>query len=178
MTEPLLVDESEFTAYAEPGWQSWNGMSPEREFAEFAATLARMTRPALTIETGVGQGFTTRRLAEAATGRVLCFESDDAWRTRISVPSNAVLSFVPTPSAQQFAAADLTVLDSDVPFRLAELESWKRHAQPRSLLLVHDCGNGHGDDTPHIAIRNRIIELGIAGTFLGNPRGGFLGVQT
>jgi len=173
--EPSTTDERNFTTHAALGWQAWNGMSPEQEFCEFAATMARVTGARIVIETGVGQGYTTRRLLDALRphgGTLLAFESDAMWRGKVP------LDLGDTPTGEQLAAADLTVLDSDVPVRLAEIARWRTHARAGALLLVHDCGNGHADDTPHAQIREHIESLGIAGRFLANPRGGFLGIQS
>jgi tRNA A58 N-methylase Trm61 len=40
-------------------------MSPEQEFCELVGALVGIVKPAFVIETGVGQGFTTRRVARA-----------------------------------------------------------------------------------------------------------------
>jgi hypothetical protein len=45
------------------------------------------------------------------------------------------------------------------------------------VLLVHDAGNGHPPDSFQHRIAEKIAALGLPGTFLSNPRGGFLGVK-
>ena len=86
VSEPALGEEQSRWSASASTWRSWNRMSPEQEFCEFVAAVVRLVKPELVIETGVGQGFTTRRIAAAlASGSVLKgFESDDAWRERLA----------------------------------------------------------------------------------------------
>ena len=182
--EPPVVDETAYTAWAMPGWHSWNNMSPELEFCAFACDLARMVQPSLAIETGTGQGFLTRRLTESLREgqRLLCFEAEPTWRDALaSLPffddPRCDLSADETPNADEFAAAQLCVFDSGFPMRRRELELWSRSAPERAVVLVHDAGNRHPDWTPHADLARLIDELGIPGVFLRNPRGGFLGMK-
>lgn len=181
--EPDLVDETDFTPWAEPGWNSWNGMSAEREFSEFAGLLARLMQPGLVVETGVGQGYSTRRIASGlGNGTQLCFESDPDIRAGLSSLSffdspRHVLSSYPAPSLADFARADLTVLDSEPPGRYAELRDWRAAATEGSVLLVHDCGNNHPEGTLHNELRQIIMEFDVPGVFFKNPRGAFLGLH-
>jgi hypothetical protein len=181
--EPPPVDERENTPWAEPGWHSWNDMSVEVELCELLAAFAAVLRPERVIETGTGQGFLARRLKGAlGPGQVLtCFESDQAWREALATlaffdDEVAVLSGAATPSEDELARADLTCLDSDIDYRLAELERWWSAAAPGATVFVHDAGNGHSPDTIHSQVRDTIVRLGIPGCFLANPRGAFIGV--
>lgn len=183
-TEPEPTDESDFTPWAEPGWRAWDDMSPELEFCELVASLVRLVKPALVIETGVGQGFLTRRVA-AQLGEdqsLVCYEADDNWRQQLETleffrGGRAAISDEPSPSADEVARASLTILDSDFPRRRSELSSWAVAAVPGSLVIVHDCGNGHPPATGHSELRSFVQELEIPGVFLRNPRGAFLGVR-
>jgi hypothetical protein len=75
------------------------------------------------------------------------------------------------------ALADLTVLDAELPGRLEEIDRWVEAARPGAVIIIHDAANGRNPGTtPHL-IRTRVEDRGIAGVFLRNPRGGFLGVQ-
>jgi hypothetical protein len=182
--EPDPVDEANFTAPASPGWHAWNALSPELEFCELAALLVQMAEPRRVIETGTGQGFLTRRLAEriGPEGLLCCFEGDEESRRALASlpffgePSHQ-LSPHPTPSEVDFAWAELSVLDSAFELRLGELEGWWRRARPGAIVLVHDAGNGHPAGSDQARVAARILELEIPGTFLSNPRGGFLGVK-
>jgi hypothetical protein len=183
-SEPVPVDESTNTPWAEPGWHSWNDMSAEVELCECIAALAKLRRPARVIETGTGQGFLTRRLkaALAPDQHLTCFESDPVWREALqALPffdgERVVMSDTETPAADDFALADLACLDSDVGFRLREVERWWEAAPPGALAFVHDAGNGHGPETIHSQIRETILALGIPGCFLANPRGAFIGIK-
>jgi len=179
--EPTLIDETSFTPWIDPGWLSWNAMSAERDFCEFVGLLTRMLQPGLVVETGVGQGYTTRRVASGlGKGTHICFENDAAIRAGLSAlpffnDEHHVLMSEPTPSAEDFARADLTVLDSEPPDRYTELEIWRASARPGSVLVVHDCGNGHPEGTLHAQLRHLIEDLDIPGVFLRNPRGAFMG---
>ena len=181
--EPDLRDEADFTPWAKPGWRSWNAMSPERDFCEFVGLTTRLLQPEIIVETGVGQGFSTRRISrEQGSGVHLCFESDPELRTALaSLPfflkGKHRLSAEPTPANEDFRRADLTVLDSDPSYRYEELSRWRESAREGSGLLVHDCGNRHSAGTIHRQLRDMVISLDIPGTFLSNPRGGFFGIH-
>ena len=160
-------------------------MSPEVRFSDFVASVAELTHPAVVIETGVGQGFTTRRLA-ARLGpdeQLVGFEHDPELRQRLGLlpffasPSRG-LGATPSPTPEHFARADLTILDSEFPTRLHEFDTWLAAARPGAILVVHDAGNGHGPNTPQYAMRQRIEESGLTGVFLRNPRGGYLALHS
>lgn len=158
-------------------------MSPEVEFCEFAANLVKMIKPELVLETGVGQGYVTRRMAaELGEGQaLLCFESDDNLRKDLRnldfFSGTNHLASAPYPDARDFAIADFTLLDSDFSLRFHELETWWKNAKTGSVVLVHDCGNGHTEETGHAQLAAFIHQLGITGVFLKNPRGSFLGIK-
>lgn len=192
IAEPVAVDERSYTSWAEPGWRSWNGYAAEREFCELAAALARMVGGGdkRVVETGVGGGFTTRRIAEALAlsgsgerGRLLCFESDAELRLALQEIHffrnnlHVQLSEAVGPAPEEMAEADLTVLDSDLIVRSGEILMWAQEAHPGALLLVHDCGNGHGEGSVWMNLRKLITDLEIRGTFMHNPRGSFLGIR-
>lgn len=182
--EPETNDEQLYTPWAKPGWRSWNAMSPEVEFCEFAATLTKMIQPLNIIETGVGQGYATRRVAaEVQDDQIfLCFESDQNLRNELAAleffsQKGHYLAQYPTPRPADFAEADFVLLDSDFGVRSSELQGWWENAQPGSVVLVHDCGNGHDEGTGHATLAAFIQGLGIIGVFLKNPRGSFLGIK-
>ena len=182
--EPDLQDETAHTPWAEPGWHSWNERAPEAEFCDFAAALARQARPRVVVETGTGEGFLARRVAAAlgAGQTLVSFEPDDARRGELAALSfygdeGRRLSPAPTPGEVDFGRADLALLDSPWELRAQELERWWRSARPGSVVLVHDAGNGHPAGSPQDDVRRQIASLAIPGVFLGNPRGGFLGVK-
>lgn len=184
LDEPPTEPESLHTSWAEPFWVAWNGMSPEVQFCDFVASLALLLQPGKVIETGVGQGFTTRRLAQVlqAGQQLLAFEDDPGIRDGLrqlpffARPGHS-LSPAASPSAADFSTASLSVLDSEIPSRLAEIDSWWEGAPESAVLIVHDAGNGHGAEAPHHLVRERIKALGIGGVFLKNPRGSFLGFK-
>jgi hypothetical protein len=183
--EPPYEPESLHTPWAAPFWVAWNGMSPEVQFCDFGAALAQLMQPEKIVETGVGQGFMTRRLATVLPegGRLLVFEDDPDIRDGLRrlpffAQPGRTLASAPTPSAEDLSDSDLTILDSEIPSRLAEIDLWWEVAPERAALLVHDAGNGHEPDAPHHLIRDRIDAHGITGVFLRNPRGSFLGFKT
>ena len=184
LEEPEPADETKYTPWAESGWHSWNGMSPEVEVCEFIAMLVRTLGPTNVVETGVGQGFVTRRIAAHLRDDALLigFESDASWRAGIaSVPlfdgSRCSLSEDETPSDEQLGRAELCVLDSELPHRLSEIGRWWTCAHVGAVIFVHDTGNGHGAETSHALIRARVTALCIPGFFLSTPRGAFVGVK-
>lgn len=183
--EPPHEPEALHTSWAEPFWVAWNGMSPEVQFCDFGASLALLMQPEKTVETGVGKGFMTRRLAAVlqAGQHLLVFEDDPDIRDGLArlpffAQRDHSLGATASPSAEDLADANLTILDSEIPSRLAEIDLWWEVAPEGAGLLVHDAGNGHGPEAPHHLIRSRIEGHGIAGVFLKNPRGSFLGFKT
>jgi hypothetical protein len=182
--EPPLHDETRFTPWAQPGWSSWNGMSPEKEFCDFVVGLVRLTEPRRLIETGVGQGFLARRLKPVLGNelRLLCFEESDDWRDALAALAffdgeTCALSKKGTPSESELAEADLCILDSAFRIRFEELRTWWRVASSRAMVVLHDVSKRHDEATGHAASARLIEELGIQGFFLQNPRGGFVGVK-
>jgi hypothetical protein len=180
--EPELQEERSRWHPDAPAWHSWNGMSPEYEFCEFAASVVRMAKPLFVIETGVGQGYTTRRLAAAlAPGATLKgFESSPAWRKQLAAldffdGETVVLAAEPTPTDDDLGAVDLFIADSGQKLRPDEITRWADLAKPGALIMVHDTGNGHPDWTPHHRMGELVASLGINGLRLPNPRGSFVG---
>lgn len=173
--EPAPTDESSQTAGGE-GWVSWNGWSPEKAFCEFAAALVALNRPGLVVETGIGQGYTTRRVLPVLSGRYLGFESDDDLRARLrnlDVWSDTVeLADDPEASPEILSACDLAILDSDLPQRKREIDRWLEYASPGAFVLVHDARPDH--PVKRSPFRWLARYLGDEGVFLGNPRGAWL----
>lgn len=181
----VSVDETEFTPWADKGWLAYNGQSPEVAVCDFVRTLIRMMQPALVIETGVGQGYMTRTIAVAleGKGKLVAFESDDGWREMIFAQTFwydraqvASLSPFHVPPVELVAVADLTVIDSDFSVRFDEIVLWDLWAKEGAVAVIHDTADR--DDTVHQSVRELIVELGMTGVFLNNPRGCFLAVQT
>ena len=182
--EPELQDESALAPRSPAGWTSWNEMSPEREVCELGAQLVRLVRPSLVVESGVGQGFMTRRLVQAlpAGSRYVGFESLPRLREQIRAlelfdGDRAAVGAEETPPADLLAEAEVTVLDADFTLRFDEVTRWHEHARPGAFVLIHDTGTWHPDWTPHRRLRQHIADLGIRGLDLPNPRGAFLGQQ-
>lgn len=172
--EPGLFDESEFTKHGETGWHAWNVMSPELEFCHAVADLVNIIKPLSVLETGVGQGFTTRRVLEVLPEDAifLGFESDDSFRSKI--PS-AFVTDLRTPEANHFYWAKMSLLDSDPPWRFDEIKRWGEKAQDGAFIVVHDTGNGHAETTLHHRIWKAVEALEIPGVRFANPRGSFFG---
>lgn len=175
--EPEPGSEGAFTGGGDP-WRAWNQMSPEVEFADFACALAAITRPRTICETGVGQGFITRRLAAGAPGALLvCYESDPARRAALRLEAffDALATLHSEPTPVTFAPYDLTVLDSGSEYRADEIERWGRTAAPGAFVLIHDV-NAQGSSTHRLIAETVAAHLShVPGIDLGNPRGSFLG---
>lgn len=175
------VDESASAPWIRPAGYASSAMSAELDFCDFVGFLARMMQPDVVVETGVGQGYTTRRVAAGlGDGTLLCFENDPAIRAGLSAltffaDKRHVLMSQPTPAAEDFAQADLILLDSDPPDRFTELARWRASGRPGSVLVVRDCDNGQGAGDDHTQFRHLIEEHGIPGVFLHSPGGAFLG---
>jgi predicted O-methyltransferase YrrM len=186
MTRKELIDEIEFTPWAEPGWLSYNGMSPEVDVCEFVAMLVRLMKPTVVVETGVGQGYMTRAIIpQLSDGQMLlAYESDDIWRSEIAQQTfwlthkhRVTLSPDVSPSAAVLALADLCFFDSDFPFRLQEIPRWYTNAKRGAVAVIHDTGERHEAATLHATVKELIVELGMSGFFLHNPRGCFVAIK-
>lgn len=181
--EPATRDEGHWTEGGE-GWQAWNGKSAEREFVDFAGALVALLRPRLVIETGVGQGYATRRLASALPhgASLLGFESDPAFRGALSQLSffdgvRVRLSERKGPTSTDVRSADLLVLDSTTGQRIREIDLWLEVGRSGSFALVHDVSPGHPDGSIHRRLAAHIAAVlpeEAAGVLLPNPRGGWL----
>lgn len=168
--EELIVDEHCHTPHAGFGWHAWNGSSPEVEFCEAAGRIAEGLD---VIETGVGQGYTTRRVA--ATARSLTvFESWEPLRRAIRsvLPNGVIMSDRSTPLREDVRDAELCIFDSSRPYRPQEITTWWFHGH--GLCLLHDTGNGHKPSADHMKTQELIRELGCGGYLYGNPRGSAL----
>lgn len=177
--EPAPKDEGRKTPGGE-GWLSWNGKAAEFEFCEFAGSLVLLFRPERIIETGVGGGFTTRRILTAVRlvgSTFVAFEADEVFRdatARFAWP-DLDLSRLPTPTPNQIAAADLLVLDSGGGFRRDEFLTWVEDGKPGSYCLMHDVDPAREAGTVQETLGRLVAEAGIPGVLLSNPRGGWLG---
>ena len=189
-SEPGLVPERRFTVWADPRWRAWNEHAVEFEVALFlqhlTQALSSRRRGIVVVETGTGQGFVTRRVAEAINPErdvLWVFESDHEWRSELLGHHwfydrfDACLKEAPTPSWEQMGAADLVILDSNDPWRLAELFLWHSCAKEGSILFVHDASPGHPTWDGHFLLAHAIMSSQIPGTFLENPRGAFVAVK-
>jgi hypothetical protein len=165
-----VFDEKQFTPHGATGWQSWDEWSPEQDFCRFAGMLQRLLQPLLTLETGVGVGRLTGHL-DPTVGAYLGFEADPKWRRPPAEPARS------TPNAEEMARADLVILDSDPQQRIPELQLWSECGKPGSVVLVHDAGNGHQAPTIHEQIGRACTLTGQQGSFLRNPRGGWMGIH-
>lgn len=192
--EGPLMPERDFTPWAHPGWKAWNGHAVEAQVAYFLQELtegivSRSSEGVIVVETGTGQGFVTRRIASAldhSRDTLLCFESDVEWRSRLlsemsffetydSLHDGPLLAeHHPTPQCFHFDRADLVILDSMDPLRMAELCMWAALAKPDSYLFLHDAGMSHPSWDGHYTLAQLVRTLQIPGMWLENPRGGFI----
>ena len=186
--EGTVHSERDWTPWAHPGWLAWNGHAAEVQVADFLASLAREqsadTDEWVCLETGVGQGYITRRIVSAVNPAkirgIWVFESDLEWAGRIRQlpfwPDNlhSCIKWEITPTPKQMQQADLVILDSKKPWRQIETMMWSEVGKEGSLLYVHDTGTLHPTRDGHFSNGFMIQQLGLEGLWLENPRGGFL----
>jgi hypothetical protein len=137
-----------------------------------------MEGPAYFIETGVGQGFVTRRLIEAMhpLSTFLAYDTEQEYIDAIpreNLPDLDIVFYHGTPNDHVMGLADLVVIDSDLSVRPHEIAVWGREGAKDSELIVHDVQN---NDHPTITTQ-AVLALGIWGKFLENERGGWHGVH-
>lgn len=172
-----LKDESRWTPWG-AGWSAPNGKSPEKEFVDFVSSVVKLHRPGFIIETGMGQGFITKSInaAKPKESVFTTYESDAAFRKKPPV-CGCIVSAKESPAVGDIKKADLLVFDSDTRIRLREIELWHKHGKPGSTMIVHDVSDRHGPEKIHTRLLNHIRELGINGSLLRNPRGGFISTK-
>lgn len=186
-TIPVPVSERLHTPWAIGEWHAWNEHAIEVEVADFLTSLVfklgnGLPEDLLVIETGTGQGYSTRAISGGRQEPLLCYESDAEWRNElldrgIFPYGMAQLSQAATPDSYTMSNADLVLLDSMDPFRMAELCLWAAVAKPGSILWIHDTGNGHPTWDGHFTLGQLIRTLKLPGKFLENPRGSFIAQQ-
>ena len=156
----------------------WNIMSPEKDWCDFAAALARLTRTAsLIVETGLGQGYVTRRLL--ATGRALItYETEQSWADMITPEwhRDEWVVKVGLADAYDLREADLVILDSELKARLLEWKLWVSAGKSGSWVLMHDTFHDF-QGRPAAPPGEWALNSDITGMLLHNPRGSFLGVH-
>lgn len=177
--EPEPGLESRFTRGASDEWHSWNEWGVEREVAEFCGELVRTLKPHYLIETGVSQGFVTRRIEKATNMKELghyceirLFEADDIIRSKI--PRSHTLSPNPMPDESEIGAADLLLLDSHWPERINELKMWSEHGKPGSYAFLHDVKKDAAPGTGHRMMADLVSQLNLPTFWFDNPRGSVL----
>ena len=130
---------------------AWHEFSPhalEAEIIRYIDRIARhlvKTRSDLVfIETGVGQGYTTRQLVHHLRpdhDLYWAYESDHEWREALSLKDfwlvnlSACLKIYPMPEPREVAIADLMIIHSQKPWNYSEFHLWEATAKPDSILV-------------------------------------------
>ena len=177
--EPPTKSERHYTPWG-GGWRCWNGKAPEKEFCEFVGSLVGLIKPRYIIETGVGVGFTTRRIIKSMSPKsnLYLFESDPNFRRVISANVDNTKCDIcnQNPTPEHWKKCDLAVLDSVTTLRLKELQGWASYSKPGSICVIHDCSFRHSENTIHRKIFDRVwnMQFIVSVLFLPNPRGSAL----
>jgi hypothetical protein len=162
----------------------WNGMSPEIGFCQFIVELLHELqwqyeeKTMLIVESGVGQGFVTRRVLgnmreeDFYVGCEVNQYFIDLIPKDIQDRNN--VAFVIDNAATLLTGADLVILDSDMDVRPQELEAWIGHGKPGSHLVIHDTPEMQ---SPSGVLVSRIARSGIPGHYTTNYRGGWHGIH-
>jgi len=178
VNEAPLVDEVEFSGKW-TGFNAWNIMSPELEFCNVAKYVTKSLHDTATIiETGLGQGYVTRRVLSVMkdTQRLITFDHQERWLDMVeNVPPSPQFSYeLGQPGYLDMVTADFVILDSEPSRRKEELSLWFNHSPPHSMLLVHDTFHDSIEDSD----TTRFIKRhNLQGWWFDNPRGSFLGVH-
>lgn len=185
--EPELFPESKFQSDGFGGseWHAWNSMSPELEFCEWvkdttAALVAEQAHVSV-LETGMGQGYVTRRVLSALRPFDLfeVYENDQnfidlmasAFRDHTWPWLNYPFIFSGLPSAVSMARADLVILDSDLNHRYTEMDVWAKWGKPGSQMIVHDT---YHRKQPDSELASKVKRIGGVELWFDNPRGAAL----
>ena len=130
-------------------WHFW----PNTDyFAEIVSVLQAYVRrlqdereDLVIIETGVGQGYLTRRLAPLMRPErdlYWAYEPHHAHRQEIAIRDfwlknlTACIKEHPTPEHHEMAAADLIIVNTPPPWCMAEYFLWQAVKQPHSMMLT------------------------------------------
>lgn len=183
--EPELVPESNFTPGAHPMWTSWNEWSVESQVADFMAALTEIIQPMNILETGVGQGYVTRRVYNAMpdgaqfAGVEYDEETYKALRPIIyqHYPKLGLLD--PGLDRDQLFGdyipdADFLILDSHWPERFPELLTWAQDGKPGSYCFVHDVDFDRRTQSGYHVLSRVIHDMELPAMHFGNPRGSTL----
>lgn len=183
-TEPPTVPENTFTQNADDYWQAWNMWSAEQQVTDFAATLVETIQPETIVETGMGQGYSTRRLINAIENtdtKLVVYEAEKDLRTRTephlknyTTNPNVELANHPNPTQHTIQQADLLWLDSHWPERFRELRIWAQHGKPGSYAFLHDANPNAHPQSGHHQLANLIQQLDMPTMWFDNPRGSAL----
>lgn len=176
--EEPLVDEFKFSRKWS-GFNAWNIMSPELEFCNVAKYVTEtLPDDAYIVETGMGQGYVTRRVLEAMndTQEFVTFDHQERWLALVTnVPDSSVFHYeLGQPGYLDMVQVNFLILDSEPSRRKGELRLWLEHSPPESLLLIHDTFHDsiEDNDTTGFIKRHKL-----QGWWFDNPRGSFLGVR-
>ena len=180
IVEPELVSESNFQAKPErgEGYSSWNVMSPELEFCLWVGAIAETleTETPTVLETGMGQGYVTRRVLAALPPAHIYYAYEPMKVYQDLVPADVpILVIDGTPTGHMFKKADLVILDSDMRYRRQELENWVEYGKPGSHMVIHDT---YHSLTPQGELTKFIRSLHLTGDYWDNPRGAFHSVHS
>lgn len=117
------------------------------------------TRRLVIIETGIGQGYLTRRVAPMMRPEddlYWAYEPHHPERQEIAIRDfwlknlTACIKEYPTPEHHELAAADLVIVNTPVPWSLAEYYLWQAVRKPDSLMLTV-APVSHQELTPDVA---------------------------
>ena len=173
--ESELVDEFEFSGRSHD-FHAWNIMSPELEFCNVAGYVtSTLPDDALIVETGMGQGYVTRRVIDAMKPghKFLSYEHKQSWIDLAPKIKNVDIVFG-QPPLMVMQECSFLILDSEPSRRSSEMVDWLQWAKEGSLFLVHDTYHTEIEDNSTTSFIKR-AEL--EGWWLPNPRGSFLGVH-
>lgn len=161
------------------GDHSWNLMSPEKEFCDYVVqalgSLQNTRHRVSIIETGVGQGFVTRRVINRLRVGDNFLGYDTAQWCLDLIPEEYKDWFViGSPSKSLIGVADLVILDSEIPQRERELQLWIDHGKPGSELIIHDVPERMN---PPSNLHKMVTRAHFKDSWTTNHRGGWHGVH-
>lgn len=152
-------------------WSALDSDTCENEVLDFLRVLAYLVKPKYVVETGTCFGWSASYMAMSMfRGHIVTCDPEKKFEyelpARVKYLQCASLDVYPTEPI------DLLFLDSALELRVKEYHHFKPFLSPRAVVVIHDCGETHGD---FLAEVRRELASELEFVILPTPRGLLIG---